>query len=329
MSYTSLKLTKQQVNEALCEQLGDEMIELENHFILRLPQDVANNVKQWISEGEEAFKDKLQININQDMRHAQVKVGNEIFNGVLMDLPCIVETLKTVDKKNFYKVADCPQILICKREGEEDIEEIFKKSKNKSQRVKKDDKNNDNEDPNKKKDKQYQYPHGLTPPLKNVRKRRFRKTLRKKYLDAPELEKELKRLLRTDLEAVSVRWEVVTPEQEAEQKQKTHKINDSGAGQQGSVRIMTEPSSRMSDSKEPLTNLMTIKEDDIFGEALSSTSSSSAPSVALSAAGADDDEMFDEFLTRDGVEDSTTARVIEIRRKSDDTKVDEEEKIFN
>ena len=34
-------------------------------------------------------------------------------------------------------------------------------------------------DPNKI-DKKYLWPHGYTPPLKNVRKRRFRKTLKKK-----------------------------------------------------------------------------------------------------------------------------------------------------
>lgn len=40
-------------------------------------------------------------------------------------------------------------------------------------------------------DKKYLWPHGITPPLKNVRKRRFRKTLRKKYVEAPEIEKEV------------------------------------------------------------------------------------------------------------------------------------------
>ena len=44
--------------------------------------------------------------------------------------------------------------------------------------------------------KKYLYPHGITPPLKNVRKRRFRKTLKKKYIDFPEIEKEVKRLFR-------------------------------------------------------------------------------------------------------------------------------------
>lgn len=48
----------------------------------------------------------------------------------------------------------------------------------------------------------------VTPPMKNVRRRRFRKTKKKKYMDAPEVERELKRLLRADLEAHSVRYEV-------------------------------------------------------------------------------------------------------------------------
>lgn len=47
-----------------------------------------------------------------------------------------------------------------------------------------------------KESKQWQYPHGLTPPMKSARRRRFRKTKKKKYMDAPEVERELKRLLR-------------------------------------------------------------------------------------------------------------------------------------
>lgn len=69
-----------------------------------------------------------------------------------MDLPCIVETLKTVDKKNFYKVADVSQILICK-EGDEIVKEIKIEQQQSSS-------SNPNESQNKKKDKQFQYPHG-------------------------------------------------------------------------------------------------------------------------------------------------------------------------
>lgn len=48
-------------------------------------------------------------------------------------------------------------------------------------------------DPNKV-DKKFLWPHGIAPPLKNVRKRRFRKTLKKKYVEAPEIEKEVQSL---------------------------------------------------------------------------------------------------------------------------------------
>ena len=41
-------------------------------------------------------------------------------------------------------------------------------------------------------DKKYIYQHGLNPPLKNCRRRRFRKTLKKKSVEAPEIEKEVK-----------------------------------------------------------------------------------------------------------------------------------------
>lgn len=63
-------------------------------------------------------------------------------------------------------------------------------------------------------DKKYLWPHGVTPPMKNVRRRRFRKTLRKKYVEAPEIEKEIKRLLRGDSDAVNVKWEVINEQDE-------------------------------------------------------------------------------------------------------------------
>ena len=62
--------------------------------------------------------------------------------------------------------------------------------------------------------------------MKNVRKRRFRKTLKKKYVEAPEIEKEVRRLLRVDNEAVSVRWELITEEDEA----KVKAANEAGLG---------------------------------------------------------------------------------------------------
>lgn len=59
-------------------------------------------------------------------------------------------------------------------------------------------------------EKKYQHLHGIVPPLKNVRRRRFRKTLRKKPIDLASIEKEVKRLLRMDIEAIEVKFEEVT-----------------------------------------------------------------------------------------------------------------------
>ncbi|CDW57655.1 TAFII55 N domain containing protein [Trichuris trichiura] len=139
---------------------AEDPIELESHFILRLPP-----------------------------------VYRFLF---LVDLPCIVETLKTMDKKSFYKVADVAQLLVCREGAAEPPVDLEESS-----------------DP-KKREKQHQWSHGITPPLKNVRKRRFRKTLRKKYLHL--FEKELKRLLRADIEAASIKWEIVSIQEEAKQK---------------------------------------------------------------------------------------------------------------
>lgn len=79
-------------------------------------------------------------------------------------------------------------------------------------------------DPNKV-DRKFLWPHGISPSIKNVRRRRFRKTLKKKYVEAPEIEKEVKRLLRGDNDAVNVRWEVIC---EDEDTSKPNKISNSG-----------------------------------------------------------------------------------------------------
>jgi len=73
------------------------------------------------------------------------------------------------------------------------------------------------------KEKKFQWPHGLTPPLKNVRKRRFRKVARQKTQDHDEIEKEVRRLFRADNEAVDVKWEIIDDDQEIEVTKPTDK----------------------------------------------------------------------------------------------------------
>lgn len=115
-------------------------------------------------------------------------------------------------------------MMICKEEADEskeDIEEVAKKTKDGKILLLTKDSSFDNNIIGK--DKKYMFPHGITKPLKNVRKRRFRKTLKKKNADFPEIEKEVKRLLRQDNEAKHVRFEIVNIEEDS----KTDKEKDS------------------------------------------------------------------------------------------------------
>lgn len=158
-------------------------------------------MRELIQSGANNLKDRLSITIENDMRTGEVRLDHMLLHAKVVDFPTILESLKTIDNKTFYKTADVCQMLICKEDDDQTTtdEEVTSKAKKK--------------DPNRV-DKKYLYPHGLTPPMKNVRKRRFRKTLKKKYVEAPEIEKEVKRLLRVDNEAVNVKWEVINEEDE-------------------------------------------------------------------------------------------------------------------
>lgn len=174
--------------------------ELESQFILKLPEEPAKALRDIVKSGEN-LKNRLMIQIDDDMRNGQVRLDNWLMHAKIVDLPTVIESLKTIDNKSFYKTADICQMMVCKTEPDQAPVEEESPSKNKKK------------DPNKV-DKKYLYPHGITPPTKNARKRRFRKTLKKKCAEAPEIEKEVKRLLRADNEAVSVTWEVVEEEDE-------------------------------------------------------------------------------------------------------------------
>ncbi|XP_056645459.1 transcription initiation factor TFIID subunit 7 [Diorhabda sublineata] len=205
-------------------------LELESQIILRLPLEPSRVLREAIRNNS-SLEDRVTINIEHDMRHGEVRVDHWLMSAKVVDLPTIVESLKTIDGKGFYKTADICQMLICKEDDDQTTtdEDSPQKKKKDSNKV----------------DKKYLWPHGITPPVKNVRKRRFRKTLKKKYVEAPEIEKEVKRLLRSDNDAVSVKWEVINEEDE-------NKVN------KGTV-VKKDPS-------EPIKN---VAEHEIFGGAVS------------------------------------------------------------
>lgn len=58
------------------------------------------------------MKDKLSISLeNDDLRKGMVRLDDQYFYAKVVDIPTIVESLKTIDKKSFYKTADICQMV--------------------------------------------------------------------------------------------------------------------------------------------------------------------------------------------------------------------------
>ncbi|KAF3694052.1 Transcription initiation factor TFIID subunit 7 [Channa argus] len=96
----------------------DAPYELESQFVLRLPLEYASTVRRIAQSGSMNMKDRLTIELHPDGRHGIVRVDRVPLACKLVDLPCMIESLKTVDKKTFYKTADVCQMLVCTLDGD-------------------------------------------------------------------------------------------------------------------------------------------------------------------------------------------------------------------
>ncbi|XP_045466934.1 transcription initiation factor TFIID subunit 7 isoform X2 [Harmonia axyridis] len=155
----------------------DEKVELEEQFILRMPKVEALKLRDLLNTKPSKIKKALKISLNLN-NTGFVKFGKRKIYGCLKKFPTIIESYKTHDKVTICKTADVSHILLC---GYEKYES-----------------------------KKVNYVHGITPPLKNVKKKRFRKTLinTDRAVEVENIERELYYLLRTDLEAVSSKYEI-------------------------------------------------------------------------------------------------------------------------
>ncbi|XP_022079540.1 transcription initiation factor TFIID subunit 7-like [Acanthaster planci] len=228
----------------------DPLPELENHFILRMPEHAVGDMRKIINTGSQILKDKLAIEMMGDMRHGTVKFNDEVYSAKLMDLPSIMESHKTIDKKTFWKTADICQMLVCSTE-EQAIETEMKEKELEEKGLKRPDRV----------DKKFMYNHGITPPLKNVRKRRFRKTAKKKYIEAPDVEEEVKRLLRMDSTAIKIRWEVLAEEDIKDENRNENMPGVSHGSAEGDdlTRIFGDVSS--SEDEDEDINILDMDED--------------------------------------------------------------------
>ncbi|CAG9861263.1 unnamed protein product [Phyllotreta striolata] len=161
---------------------------LEEQFILRLPSEEAQKVREILHTKPEKLKKVMKIDLDLNDNQVTVNFGKNRLSGRLRKLPTIIESYKTNicnNKSLLFKTADICHIADC---GYGDIDD---ETAEKAETI-----------------------HGLCPSLKNVKKKRFRKTLFNKdfAVEAEKISKELYYLLSTDLEAVSSKFEIIYEE---------------------------------------------------------------------------------------------------------------------
>ena len=161
---------------------------IEENVMLRMqPGDDCNYLREVISKGQ-LGKPTQQGGVSDVFmrffknRRAALFIRTSIYAAVLVDLPCIIESMKSWDKRGWWKSADICQMLLVtqKVESEQEAESVPM--------------------PPEVDEKTSQYPHGLTPPMHYVRKRRFRKRVH--HTTVEQAEDKVEQLLARDAEAI-------------------------------------------------------------------------------------------------------------------------------
>lgn len=139
------------------------------------------------------IKQLLSISVDPEKSSGTITYRNKNLKAKLVKLPTLVESYKSTDKVNIFKTANVSHMLVCEEDEKKVDEEIV------------DNKENCNESNSGKKERvEHQWPHGIAPPLKNVKRTRFRKVIQNKSDgNEAEVEKEVLWLLRMDNSAVS------------------------------------------------------------------------------------------------------------------------------
>ncbi|MCJ1484524.1 hypothetical protein MMC06_004695 [Schaereria dolodes] len=170
---------------------------IEEEFILRmLPGEdceylrKAVEEKRWGPRSEGGADIRMKF-LARDGRRAVITIKGRHYAACLVDLPCVIEGMKSWDRRGWWKSADiCQMLLVLGRVQSEDEAMVYTL-------------------PGKELDKTtWQYAHGLTPPMRWVRRRRFRERISNRTIEA--VEEEVDRLLRADDDCVGEsRYEVL------------------------------------------------------------------------------------------------------------------------
>ncbi|CAH1441519.1 unnamed protein product [Lactuca virosa] len=130
---------------------------MEEQFILRVPPSVAERIDRLLNE---SGSESMDLSFS-DGRSGAFIIGEDHFPASLLDLPCIVESYKTYDDNVLIKTADVGQMIMVRDDGDPPPEVVV------------------------------EHRHGLTPPMRDARRRRFRRE--------PDLNPELVRRVEKDL----------------------------------------------------------------------------------------------------------------------------------
>merc|ERR1712156_357283 len=104
--------------------------ELEDQFILRLPIEPAKALKEALRSGANNLQERLSIKLEPEkgtldprLRRGNIAFDDWNMSAKVVDLPTIIESQKTIDRKTFYKIADISQMVVCKEGGPSDEED--------------------------------------------------------------------------------------------------------------------------------------------------------------------------------------------------------------
>jgi transcription initiation factor TFIID subunit 7 len=182
---------------------------IEHQFILRMePGDDCDYLREAITasglrpkgDGKSSSGPDFWMRFfDKEGRRGVVSVRGNLYAASLLDLPCLIEGMKSWDKRGFYKTADiCQILLVLGRVKDEEEAKTMPLSSEVDE-------------------KNWQFPHGLTPPMHYVRKRRFRKRINIRTIE--RVENDVEELFKKDSEYYSadggtVKYEWVDPDAE-------------------------------------------------------------------------------------------------------------------
>lgn len=213
------KPPKRTLGEGYDSEASDREIDplIEEEFVLRMmPGDDCDYLREAIQDHKigvpraQGGADVQMKFYHGEGRRASVTIRGHIYAATLVDLPTVIEGMKSWDRRGWWKSADiCQMLLVFARVPDEETAKTIDLPRT--------------VDP-----KTYQFPHGLTPPMHYARKRRFRRRISRNAIEA--VEEAVEKLLADDAAAQSTKYEIVDPDAESRRGSYAYSEGDSEGG---------------------------------------------------------------------------------------------------